>query len=409
MPAGDEQTAPGLTQIALEFGRIGCVGFGGPPAHVALLRQLCVTRRRWLTSSQFEHALAAANLLPGPASTQLAIYCAWRLRGARGALLGGLCFILPGLAAILALSALFLSGSPPAWLRGAGLGAGAAVAAVAVRAGLGVAGPIWFSAEGSRRMRVAAYGLLGALAGALAGAGLVLVLLACGAVELARLGLRHRGPGSGAWLAPAALSLSLGRGRPLVRPLPALFALAGAAGEPGGTLALAWTALKVGALAFGGGFVIVPLMQGDAVGTYHWMSHSQFLNAVALGQVTPGPLTQTVAAVGYAAGGLRDGLLAAAIAFAPSFCFVLFGASHFERLSANARMRAFLAGAAPAAAGAIIGSAIPLARSLSESWEYGVLAGAAILLLARRGIVATLLLAGCAGTVAVLLGAPLPG
>jgi chromate transporter len=407
MRVGDDQTAPAFAQIALEFGRIGCVGFGGPPAHVALLRELCVQRRGWLTSAQFEHALAAANLLPGPASTQLAIYCAWRLRGARGALLGGLCFILPGLAAILGLSALFLSGSPPTWLRGAGLGAGAAVAAVAVRAGAGVAGPIWLSAEGSRRVRVAGYALVGALAGALAGAGLVLVLLACGAVELIRLGLDRRTPGVGAWLAPAAMRLSLGRSRPLARPLSPLFALAGAA-EPGGTVALAWTALKVGALAFGGGFVIVPLMQGDAVDTYHWMSHSQFLNAVALGQVTPGPLTQTVAAVGYAAGGLRDGLLAAAIAFAPSFCFVLFGASHFERLSSNAHMRAFLAGAAPAAAGAIVGSAIPLARTLGESWEYVVLAGAAILLLARRGIVTTLLLAGCAGTAAVLLGAPIP-
>src|SRR6202140_1970886 len=101
---------------------------------------------------------------------------------------------------------------------------------------------------------------------------------------------------------------------------------------PGGTLALAWTAFKVGALAFGGGFVIVPLMQSDAVGTYHWMSHGQFLNAVALGQVTPGPLTQTVAVVGYAAAGLPGALLASLVAFAPSFSFILLGAARFERL-----------------------------------------------------------------------------
>ena len=112
-------------------------GFGGPPAHVALFRELCVTRREWLTDDQFERAIAATNILPGPASTQLAIYCAWRLRGPRGALIGGLGFILPGLVLILALSVLFLAGSPPAWIRGAGMGAGAAVAAVAVRAGLG--------------------------------------------------------------------------------------------------------------------------------------------------------------------------------------------------------------------------------------------------------------------------------
>jgi len=167
-----------------------------------------------------------------------------------------------------------------------------------------------------------------------------------------------------------------------------------------------WTALKVGALAFGGGFVIVPLMQSDAVGTYHWMTHGQFLNAVALGQVTPGPLTQTVAAVGYAAGGFPAALLAAFVAFLPSFSFILFGAARFERLLLNERVTAFLAGAAAAAAGAIIGSAIPLAGALSETWQYAVLAAAAIALLAlRRSIVLTLLTAGLVGTVAGLLGA----
>ncbi len=165
-----------------------------------------------------------------------------------------------------------------------------------------------------------------------------------------------------------------------------------AAADPGGAGALVWTALKVGALAFGGGFVIVPLMQSDAVSTYHWMSHGQFLNAVALGQVTPGPVTQTVAAVGYSAGGLPGGLLAALVAFAPSFSFILLGAARFERLLVNERVLAFLAGAAPAAAGAIIGAAIPLTAALSESWQYAVLAAAALaLLVLRRGIVPTLL------------------
>ncbi len=408
MQSGDAQAEPSLAEIVREWGRIGCIGFGGPPAHVALLRELCVQRRRWLTGAQFERALAATNLLPGPASTQLAIYCAWRLRGGAGALLGGLCFILPGLIAILALSTLFLSGSPPTWLRGAGMGAGAAVAAVAVRAGLGVAGPIWASATG-RRLRVIAYGLAGGLAAALAGPGLVLVLVACGGAELARQGLDRRGPGAPAWLLLAGWRLN-GRAAadPLSRPLPAWPPLAAVA-DPGGTLALVWTALKVGALAFGGGFVIVPLMQSDAVNTYHWMTHAQFLNAVALGQVTPGPVTQTVAAVGYAAGGLAGGLLAAAVAFAPSFSFILIGAARFERLLANERVLAFLAGAAPGAAGAIIGAAVPLTSALGESWQYAVLAGAAVaLLVLRRGVVPTLLLAGCVGVVASLLGAPIP-
>src|SRR5207302_10951526 len=125
----------------------------------------------------------------------------------------------------------------------------------------------------------------------------------------------------------------------------------------GGLGTLAWTAFKVGALAFGGGFVIVPLMQGDAVHAYHWMSNARFLNAVALGQVTPGPVVATVAAIGYAAYGVAGGALAAAVAFAPSFMFVLAGGGRFERLRQNVTALAFLDGAGPAAIGAILGAA----------------------------------------------------
>jgi chromate transporter len=265
------------------------------------------------------------------------------------------------------------------------MGAGAAVAPVAVTAGLGVALPIWRRTPDARRPRILVYALAAGIAAATTGPWLVLVLLGCGALELMwERRLVTGGVGIHTW------------------PLLATVA------EPGGTAALVWTALKVGALAFGGGFVIVPLMQSDAVSTYHWMTHAQFLNAVALGQVTPGPLTQTVAAVGYSAGGFPAALLAAFVAFLPSFSFVLFGAARFERLLLNERVTGFLAGAAPAAAGAIIGSAIPLAAALSETWQYVVIAAAAIaLLILRRSIVLTLLAAGTAGAVAALVGAPI--
>ena len=167
--------------------------------------------------------------------------------------------------------------------------------------------------------------------------------------------------------------------------------------------------MKVGALSYGGGFVIIPLMQADAVDRYQWMTDGQFLDAVALGQVTPGPVVQTVAVVGYAAAGVGGGLLAALVAFAPSFAFVLLGANRFDRLRGNRRARAFLDGAAPAAIGAIIGVAIPLALALSQPWQFAVLGGAALLLLAlRRGVVLTLLLAGTAGVAVALSGGPLP-
>jgi chromate transporter len=369
-----------------EWGRIGVTGFGGPPAHIALLRELCVRRRRWLEAEDFERAIAATSLLPGPSSTQLAIYCAWRLRGTAGAIVGGLCFVLPAVLIMLPLSAAFLGSAPPAAIRGAGAGAGAAVAAVAVRAGMELAGPIWRRTPRELRARVIAYGLAGAAAAAITGPWLVLVLLACGAVELVVRRRPHVSLATSPWMGAIA-----------------------ATATTGGLAALAWTAFKVGALAYGGGFVIVPLMHGDAVDVHHWMTDTQFVNAVALGQVTPGPVVATVAAVGYAAHGVAGGLLAAGVAFAPSFAFILVGARRFERLVASPRAGAFLGGAAPAAVGAIVGSAIPLAGAIEEPWQIAVLAAAAALLFVlRRGVVLTLVAAGIAGTVVALAGGPLP-
>ncbi|HEY4396962.1 MAG TPA: chromate efflux transporter [Acidimicrobiia bacterium] len=381
---GDAVSA-GLGEVVAQWGRIGCTGFGGPPAHVALLRELCVDRRQWLTAHEFADAVAACNLLPGPASTQLAIFCAWRVAGPLGAIVGGAAFILPGLAMILVLAAVFLAGAPPNWVLGAGAGAGAAVAAVAVRAGLGLVPESWRRSPAHWRWVV--YAALGGAAAATVGPWLVLVLLGCGLVEVACQCL-GRGGRVGAYVWPLAFA---------------------AATTTGGLLALVWVAFKVGALAYGGGFVIIPLMQADAVDAYHWMTNAEFLNAVALGQVTPGPVTQTVAVVGYAAYGVGGGVLAALVAFAPSFSFVLLGAKRFDTLRRNDVMRAFLGGAGPAAIGAIIGVAIPLGVALDEWWQFGVLAGAAVVLLAfRRGVVTTLVAAGAVGVVATLLGAPLP-
>jgi chromate transporter len=388
-PPTNDRPPPTLAAIARIWTRIGLTGFGGPPAHIALLRRLIVEREGWMDPREFEDANAACGLLPGPASTQLAIFCAYRAGGIPGAIIGGLGFIVPAVVAILALSVVFLAHSPPLWIRGAGAGAGAAVAAVAVAAARGLLGPSFarVRSEPLRRARWLAYLAIGTAAAALIGPYLVIALLACGGLEL----LLQRRPRM-----PASLV-----GGPL-GPLAAL-ARNGALGS------LAWTALKVGALSFGGGFVIIPLMQGDAVHTYHWMTNAQFLNAVALGQVTPGPVVATVAAVGYAAHGLLGGVLAAIVAFAPSFSFILLGGGRFERLRANPSARAFLDGAGPAAIGAILGAAITLATALHEGWQFGLLAAAAVALLAlHRGVVATLLSAGAIGVVAALAGAPLP-
>jgi len=388
----DQQTEPGaeaahsvpLRTIAREWTRIGCTGFGGPPAHIALLRQLCVDRYGWISPSEFEDGIAATNLLPGPASTQLAIFCAWRLAGPAGALVGGLCFIVPGLIMILALSVLFLAHAPPAWVMGAAAGAGAAVPAVAVSAAASLTPASWQRADsGAGRSRWIVYFIAGGLAAGLAGEFVVVVLAICGLAEL----LIRRPParaGAHAWLAPLAVP---------------------AGATAGGLASLAWVAIKVGALSFGGGFVIIPLMQHDAVQTYHWMTGTQFLSAVALGQVTPGPVVQTVAVVGYAAAGIGGGLLAAVVAFAPSFIFVLAGGRHFDSFRTSARAQAFLSGAGPAAIGAIAGAAVTLGLELAHVWQVVVLAAAlGWLLLLRRGVVVAIAAAAGVGIVLALAG-----
>jgi len=418
-----------LAVIAREWGRIGVTGFGGPPAHIALLRGLCVQRNSWLSEAEFEDGIAATSLLPGPASTQLAIFCAWRLAGPVGAVVGGVCFIVPGLIIILALSALFLAHSPPAWVSGAAAGAGAAVPAVAVGAAIGLLPASWRRANAvasaaprtaavrtavpdaaaarpvaaadsttaathaaprvtAARVRWAGYLLAGGLAANLAGEYLVAVLLVCGLLEwlISRRAART-GPAEG-------------------RHGGVMAGLAVKAGVTAGVVgSLSWVALKVGALSFGGGFVIIPLMQHDAVHTYHWMTTAQFLSAVALGQVTPGPVVLTVGVVGYAAAGLAGGLLAVLIAFTPSFVFVLAGGPHFDKFRRSTAAQAFLSGAGPAAIGAIGGAAVTLGLGLTQLWQVAVLAAAVCWLIAlRRGVVSTLLGAAGVGVIVALAG-----
>jgi chromate transporter len=319
----------------------------------------------------------------------LAILCAWRMRGIAGAIVGGLCFIGPGLILILALSAVFLASRPPAWIVGAASGAGGAVPAVALQAAAALIPTSWRRAGTKRAQQVrwVVYSVLGGVAAATVGPYLVLVLVSCGLAEVVIRSERR----------------PLERGRAMT----ILPVIAGHGVVMGGLGALAWVAFKVGALSYGGGFVIVPLMQHDAVTTYHWMTGGQFLDAVALGQVTPGPVVQTVAVVGYAAGGIGGGLLAALVAFAPSFLFVVFGGGRFQQIRANRSVQGFLAGAGPTVIGAIAGSAVSLGLTFEHRWQIPVLGGALVWFFAlRRGVVSGLIVAGVVGVAVALAGVP---
>lgn len=275
---------------------------------------------------------------------------------------------------------------------GLGAGAGAVVPAVAVQAALGLIPASWKRAEGRAKWRWFGYVTAGIVSTVLLGAWLVLVLLACGFIEMAS---QKKLPG---WLKPGRPKRCLGSfSVALAWPRQAPVDSRHSAGPPSRS-----------APSHGGGFVIIPMMEADAVDRYHWLTAGEFLNAVALGQATPGPVVQTVAVVGYGADGLTGAIIAAVVAFAPSFWFIALGADRFKKLRTNPSPLAFLEGAGPAAIGAILGAAIPLTMALSETCFFVLAAGAIALLLWHRSVILVIVGGAVAGTAAVLLGATLP-
>jgi chromate transporter len=337
---------------------------------------MMVEREQWLSPREFQDAVAATSLLPGPASTQLAIFCARVAAGFWGAIVGGLAFILPGFVLIVALASLFLEQGRNEAVRGASAGAAAAVVVVVALAGIGFARG-FADVHGWLLLRSVAYALAAGLATVFFGPWVLAVLLGSGIVEVA---MRLRSPAVLAW-----------------------------AGSTAKLPALVWTAFKVGGLSFGGGLVIIPLMQHDVVHAHHWLTERQFTDAVALGQLTPGPVVLTVSVVGYAAAGVAGAALAAAVAFAPSFAMVLAGAPYFGQLRTRPGPRAFLDGAGPAAVGAIFGAAALLAPQAGKEWWQGIVLAVAVVvaLLGRSSFL--ILVAGLAlGLAAAAAGLPLP-
>ena len=383
----------GARTIFIEWSKLGLTGFGGPPAHIQMLRELCVQKNAWIADEEFEHATATVNLLPGPASTQLAIFSAWRVGGIRGALIGGLCFIFPGLVLILALANLFLSKDLPPALSAAAAGAGSAIAAVAIYSGLVLAKPSW--PRRSSSFRWMAYLGIGLVTAAINAKLVVFGILISGLIELfvkIKPNLIRKtnqfllAPIALTWLSISERTANINQfSQPLTSEV---------------FKQLSWVALKVGLLAYGGGFVAIPLMFSDAVQLHSWMTSSEFLTATALGQITPGPVLHTVAVVGYAATGFSGAILATVLAFAPSFAFVIFGAKYFERIRTNHSATSFLNGAGPAAIGAIIGSAVPLSQGMTEGWQYLIFGTSLVtLVFLRRSIIFTLALASSLGVI----------
>ena len=372
-----------LAGLGGHFTRLGATAFGGPVAHVAMMEDEFVRRRHWLDRDSFARALAATNLVPGPNSTEMAIHLGFRRRGVPGALVAGTAFILPAALAVAILAwAYFRWGTTP---RADDLFAGIrpAVVVLVALAGWRLRGP-------AVRTRFSL---------ALAGAAFVVALLvprwelvallAAGLIALVAAGYGRR-------LAMAAIALPL-----IPSALPAFASTVPEA------VPIALIHLKAGALLFGGGFVIIPLLEPDAI-AQGWLSEEQFLDGIAIGQATPGPIVTTATFVGYAAGGWGGALIATIAIFAPSFFFAISLGHVLQRLAASEALRAFLDGVAAAVFGAIAGAAVVLLLALDANPLSVVVLAASVVVLLRSLLPAYAWMALCGGAGLLYGAADLP-
>jgi chromate transporter len=340
-PATEGLASCTLSELVLYFLRLGTTGFGGPIALVGYMQRDLVEKRRWISRRDYVEGLALAQLAPGPLAAQLAIYLGWVRGGVTGATLVGTAFVLPSFVMVLAISALYLRYGGLAWMQGAFYGIGAAVIAIIARSAYKLVGMTL-----ARDRLLWLLFTVSALVTALKESELVWVFILCGVVALT-VKMTERLPRPRATLGLAPLWLVTG-----------LYGVA----APGLLLRVFTYFAEAGAFVFGSGLAIVPFLYGGVVGDFHWLTERQFLDAVAVAMITPGPVVITVAFIGYLVAGPVGGTLAALGVFLPCYLFVVIPAAYFRRSVNDPRVKAFVDGVTAAATGAIAGAAIVLGR-----------------------------------------------
>lgn len=353
-----------LAELCLYFLRLGAFGFGGPIALVGYMQRDLVERRRWIDEEDFREGLALAQLAPGPLAAQLAIYLGWVRGRVLGATLVGLAFILPSFLMVLVLSWFYLRFGGLSWMQGAFYGIGASVIAIISRSVIKL-----FRMTLARDRLLWSLFAVSALVTAWTESEIVWVFLLCGLVSLfVKAPPRFRGRS----VASAAF------------PLPVWF-LSGMNGpcDPQTLWTIGLYFAKAGAFVFGSGLAIVPFLHGGVVNDYHWLNDRQFLDAVAVAMITPGPVVITVAFIGYLVAGPLGALAAALGVFLPCYLFVVIPAPYFRHIAKNLQVNAFVQGVTAAATGAIAGAAFVLGRRAIIDMPTAFLALATFVLLSK--------------------------
>ncbi|MFZ3078512.1 MAG: chromate efflux transporter [Bellilinea sp.] len=370
-----ESKAERIKQVVLLFLRMGFTAFGGPAAHIAIMHDEVVVRRKWLTDEEFLDLVGATNLIPGPNSTEMAIHIGYLRAGWLGLILGGACFILPAVGMVLALAWVYVRyGATPqaGWLL---YGIKPVVIAIILQA-------LWTLGKKAIKGVFLLFVGLAVFVLYFAGVNELVLLLAGGLVVMAGSNLQRATqksqsavifPVAGAlkWLGlPAVASTAFG--------LPLMFL----------------TFLKIGAILYGGGYVLLAFLHADFVVRYGWLTSQQLLDAVAVGQVTPGPLFTTATFIGYLLGGVKGGLLATLGIFLPSFIFVALSNPLIPKIRNSIWVRGLLDGVNAASLGLMAAVTWALGRASLVDPLTILLALAALILLLRFKLNTTLLIAG---------------
>lgn len=321
---------PSLAAFAAYFLRLGTFGFGGPIALAGAMQRDLVEERGWVTKKEYVDGLALAQLAPGPLAAQLAIYLGWARGGILGATLVALAFVLPSFVMVLAISVAYVRFGGLPWMQSAFYGIGAAVIAIILR-----------SAFKLVRLTLARDRMLWAI--------FVVNTIATAVLEAEVVSL----------IVGGGIVALLVRGR--LRGVPALCLVPALPFVPAGT-SLFWFFVKAGAFVFGSGLAIVPFLYGGVVREHQWLTDQQFLDAVAVAMITPGPVVITVAFIGYLVQGFGGATLAALGVFLPCYLFVIIPAPFYARFANNPQLKAFVDGVTAAATGAIAGAVYVLAR-----------------------------------------------
>lgn len=344
-------SAPGASDLALNpctpwqlvryFLYLGALGFGGPIALAGYMQRDLVERRRWISREDYVQGLALAQLAPGPLAAQLAIYIGWVRARIWGASLVGLAFVLPSFIMVLALAALYVRFGGMLWMRGVFYGVGAAVIAIVLRSVVKLA-----KLTLSKDLLLWGLFAISAITTAWTEQEIIWLFFAAGVVSLFVKAAPKRASSSRiASMAPFWL----------------LTGIHGVA-KASTLLTILGYFAAAGAFVFGSGLAIVPFLHGGVVSQYHWLNDQQFLDAVAVAMITPGPVVITVAFIGYLVAGLAGAVIAALATFVPCYLFTVLPAPYFRRFAKNPQLAAFVTGVTAAATGAIAGAAFVLGR-----------------------------------------------